>query len=295
MQHEAFIIFGEVLFDCFQNGQQILGGAPFNVAWHLNAFKQKPLLISRIGNDIAGQNILTALQNWGMNNGGVQIDSFYPTGKVSVNFINNEPDYFIEDNQAYDYIETEEFINLNAKILYHGSLALRHNHSRNALANLKSRHQGKIFLDVNLRYPWWHINTLSIWLAEANWVKLNEYELRQIQAGSYSLEDLMHNLMADYQLEGLIVTRGSEGALALDTMGQITRVTPYTNLNIVDTVGAGDAFSAVMLLGLHLNWPLFLSMQRAQDFACALICQPGATLQDASFYQPFVENWKLGN
>ena len=89
------LIFGEVLFDCFPNGKQILGGAPFNVAWHLQAFGVAPLLISRVGNDGLGTQIKTAMQAWGMDCSGLQVDPDRPTGTVTVQFNGEEPLYDI--------------------------------------------------------------------------------------------------------------------------------------------------------------------------------------------------------
>lgn len=75
-------IFGEVLFDYFPDGQRILGGAPFNVAWHLQAFKQRPKFISRIGADQSGCEVSKAMDSWGMDRTSLQIDPVHPTGKV---------------------------------------------------------------------------------------------------------------------------------------------------------------------------------------------------------------------
>ena len=126
MKNQSVIIFGEVLFDCFPDGNIVLGGAPFNVAWHLQAFGVSTLFISRIGDDYYGNNIKEAMQNWGMDLSGLQLDSEHPTGVVNVNFINNEPHYEIVENSAYDFIQSSRLPSLKKDaILYHGTLALR--------------------------------------------------------------------------------------------------------------------------------------------------------------------------
>ena len=109
MQKQAgLFIFGEVLFDCFPGGEQILGGAPFNVAWHLQALGDRPLFISRIGEDAQGGQILQAMRQWGMETGAMQIDTTRPTGRVEVRITNNEPSYDIVADSAYDRISAAD-------------------------------------------------------------------------------------------------------------------------------------------------------------------------------------------
>lgn len=292
MQLETFGIFGEVLFDCFADGVQILGGAPFNVAWHLQAFELEPVFISRVGQDASGNNIRAAMLNWGMSGQALQTDCQYPTGSVAIDIIAGEPHYDILDQQAYDFIDPAQLPNLDCHLLYHGSLALRHPTSLSALESLKSRHRGKIFMDVNLRTPWWDRDRLATWLADADWVKLNDHELQQLLPGTISLENRMSRFMNLYSLEGLVLTRGSQGATAMTAAGEWITVTPENSVAVVDTVGAGDAFAAILLIGLHKNWPLRLTMERAQNFASALVGQRGATVQDFGFYQRFTQDWE---
>lgn len=292
MSIESLGIFGEVLFDRFADGVQILGGAPFNVAWHLQAFGQTPLFISRVGSDSSGDEIRTAMRRWGMSDTALQTDREHPTGSVAVTISDGEPHYEILDNQAYDFIDPATLAELDCRLLYHGSLALRHPNSRLALESLKSRHRGKIFMDVNLRAPWWNQDLLSAWMADADWIKLNDQELRQLLPGNASMESKMWHLMDRYQLEGLVLTCGSQGALAIGAAGELRRVTPASDVQVVDTVGAGDAFAAVLLMGIRHDWPLPQTMERAQDFASALVGQRGATVQNRDFYLGFVQDWK---
>ncbi len=106
------IIFGEILFDIFDN-TEILGGAPFNVAKHLNGFGLKPIIISRIGNDKRGKIILSKMKLWNMETSGIQIDDEHQTGIVNVKIINEEPQFKTLVNLAYDYIEFDEYFWIN--------------------------------------------------------------------------------------------------------------------------------------------------------------------------------------
>ena len=294
MEKNSITIFGEVLFDHFPVGNKVLGGAPFNAAWHLQAFGQQPQFISRVGADMAGNQIRAAMQSWGMKLDFLQQDTIYPTGQVQVSIEQGEPAYSILPDQAYDYIEIQGVDTLNhAGILYHGTLAIRSSVSRQTLAALKAAHQGKIFVDVNLRQPWWHKADVLGLINDADWVKLNIHELQALQNKVSDVKIGMEIFLLQHKLEGLIVTCGEEGALALNKLGEFFSVSPNTLVNVVDTVGAGDAFSAVILLGLNLGWPLENTMLRAQSFASALIGQRGATVDRLDFYQSFISPWQL--
>jgi fructokinase len=292
--NEPLHIFGEVLFDHFPGGSRVLGGAPFNVAWHLQAFGQSPRFISRIGNDPAGLEIAALMDSWGMNREALQIDGKHPTGSVRVMISDGEPHYEIVEDCAYDFIDEALLEGKDTQgILYHGSLAIRNPVARAALKAIKARHQGKIFIDVNLRPPWWRPLTLLPLLDDANWVKLNEDELDLLCPESDGLEATMLEFCELFDLETLVVTRGEEGAVAYDRQQQhFVAVKPPESIAVVDTVGAGDAFSAVLLLGLSKQWPLETTLERAQAFACAVVGKRGATVADREFYRAFSEQWE---
>jgi len=311
MTHNPIAIFGEALFDQFPDGQQVLGGAPFNVAWHLQAFAQSPCFISRVGRDAAGDKIRLAMQAWGMAVENLQTDPDHPTGKVQVTISNGEPSYEILADQAYDFIGEEPLdSDRQFGVIYHGTLALRNRASAQALQDLTARpprqfptglrhthhpwrYQGKVFIDANLRAPWWQKETVSQWLDKAHWAKLNDDELMHLSLPQNTLQETMRLFLEQHELEVLVVTCGSQGALAINQAGELIEVAPTADLTVVDTVGAGDAFAAVLLLGMQHGWPLPLTMERAQSFASALVTQRGATVQDLSFYRPFIDAWNL--
>lgn len=288
----AIHIFGEVLFDHFPDGTRVLGGAPFNVAWHLQAFGASPDFISRIGDDPSGREIIALMEGWGMCRDGLQIDHDHATGSVKVNIIDGEPHYDIVADSAYDFIEAPASDTLSMQgILYHGSLALRNPVSSAALQAVKSRHQGKIFVDINLRPPWWTIETLTSLLRDADWIKLNEAELNQLCSDKPNLEATMQSVCQQFDLEALFVTRGEQGAVAYTRDGGLIAVKPSTQVQVVDTVGAGDAFAAILVLGLNKSWPLATTLERAQAFAGTIVGNRGATVHDMVFYQTFITQW----
>ena len=225
-----------------------MGGAPFNVAWHLQAFGLHPQCISRVGKDALGDKIRETLQRWGMSLAFLQQDKVYPTGLVQVEVGQGEPVFSILPDQAYDYIELRGLDAIDhSGLFYHGSLAVRSATSRHTLSLLKQQHQGKIFMDVNLRQPWWNKADVLALIGDADWVKLNSHELQALVPDKSDLKTSMESLLSQYGLEGIIVTRGQDGALALDDTGRFFSVSPTKAVAVVDTVGAGDAFFSCCL------------------------------------------------
>jgi len=287
------LIFGEVLFDRFPDGNVVLGGAPFNVAWHLQAFGAAPLFVSRVGNDSLGRRIRDAMSAWGMNSAGLQLDSQHPTGTVEVRFEDGEPAYDIVAGRAYDYIAADTIPRISPSLIYHGTLALRGAVSAQALATLRTRFDAPVFVDVNLRPPWWDLHDTRQALDDARWVKLNEDELRLLGTDSGTLGERASDLRQQHRIELLIVTRGGQGAIAFSADGQRAETRPASGNSVVDTVGAGDAFTSVIILGLVRGWPLQQTLDRAQAFASAVVGVRGATVQDPGFYRPFIDQWEL--
>lgn len=286
------LIFGEVLFDHFPDDSRVLGGAPFNVAWHLQAFGLSPCFISRVGDDVAGREIADLMAAWGMGRDWLQTDANHATGSVQVSIEDTEPTYDIVKDSAYDFIDKALLAQRDTQgILYHGSLAIRNPESLAALRAIKASHQGRIFVDVNLRAPWWQPESLLPLLHDADWLKLNQDELFQLCPGGADLQTAMRLLYDCFNLEILLVTCGENGAVAYDGNHQFESVKPSASLAVMDTVGAGDAFSAVLLLGLSQQWPLPITLERAQDFAGALVGRRGATVHDQSFYHDFIQQW----
>lgn len=282
-------IFGEVLFDHFPDGRRVLGGAPFNVAWHLQAFGQRPHLISRVGRDPEGEAVRSAMRSWGMDTTGLQIDGRRPTGRVTVSLENGEPSYDIVHPCAYDAIGDLDGTPADCGLLYHGSLALRDDISRQSARKLKDRGAKLLFVDVNLRPPWWQREQVLAMVRQAHWVKLNHDELDLLSPATRGATGFLR----DHGLQGLVVTHGAGGAELLTGDGGRYSVKPRAGIEVVDTVGAGDAFASVIILGLVRAWPLDITLQRAQEFASRLVGHRGATVADAAFYRPFITDWNL--
>jgi fructokinase len=293
------VIFGEALFDCFPDGHQVLGGAPFNVAWHLQGFELDPLMVSRVGADEAGQEILNRMSAWGMLTSGIQVDEAHPTGRVTVTLSRDVPSFEIEPHQAYDYIDADDarfaVSESTIGLLYHGTLALREDRSLRCLKALIPTSAGSIFCDVNLRDPWWTEELVTWSLANASNVKLNETELRVLTAlPVVSREQCVSaaKTLADrHRLPTLIVTLGADGAFVLSEGGQIQWADAVAVNATADTVGAGDAFSAVFVAGSLHGWEAGMTLERAVRFAADICGVRGATTDDRSLYRKHLGLW----
>lgn len=294
------MILGEVLFDVFPGNVAALGGAPFNVAWHLAGFGLSPLLISRIGEDSHGEDILRTMQDWGMDTAGIQIDPAHPTGAVRVELEEGQPQFTILPNQAYDFMDADialtALVGQNCSLLYHGTLFAR-GASQAAVQSLRQIIPFA-FVDLNLRSPWWEIEKVRHLMQGARWVKMNGDELmamtessqRSADPSESEVEAKARALCLESGWELLALTLGAEGAWLL-TSGKTYRGKAVRVEDLVDTVGAGDAFSAVTLLGLHRGWSLEKTLSRALDFAAALCGIRGASPQDPGLYASYLEQW----
>ena len=291
---ERPVIFGEVLYDCFPDGQAILGGAPFNVAWHLQGFGLSPLFISRVGDDPLGHHVRDAMHHHGMDASGLQLDSLHPTGKVTITMSGKSHSFEIIPDQAYDYIDQGALPPLpESTLFYHGSLAARSPVSAQTLAFLNTRFAGKRLVDINLRSPWWQ-QQQALKLIDGAWLaKLNDEELLLLVPDADDDASRIRQLINNAGLQLLLVTRGAAGAELLTAGGDSFRVAPDSVTDVVDTVGAGDAMTSVLVLAILQGWPWQQALERSQAFASAIVGRRGAIVEEAGFYQPFIDAWEL--
>jgi fructokinase len=287
------IIFGEVLYDFFPDDHAVPGGAPFNVAWHLNAFDLPVEFVSRVGNDTNGQKLRELMKSAGMPVDSLQTDSTRPTGHVNITLGKGQPTYVIAEGVAYDAIEPA-VVNQPCDILYHGTLALRSHQSAHALEQLRGQAK-RVFMDANLRDPYWSRSTALELASKSDWLKVNADEFSILTETPYTKKTSLA-LLSELDLEGLLVTSGERGACVYTQESyQYANVVPKPVESIRDTVGAGDAFSAIFIFGLIHNWPMQAILARAQAFASSIISISGAISTDPEFYAPFKQAWLTEN
>jgi fructokinase len=274
---------GEILWDLLPSGRQ-LGGAPANFACHARALGAESRLITRVGDDPLGREILERLRGLGLLNDTVTVDAEAPTGTVAVALgADGQPRFTIVADVAWDRIEADDAAiaaAVAADVVGFGSLAQRGEASRRAIrAVLSATHPEALrIFDVNLRPPFIDQDVIERSLDLANVFKLNDQELHLLAEMldlPGTVEKQMASLAVRYGLTVVALTRGAKGSLLLRD-GEWSDH-PGLPAVVSDTVGAGDAFTAVLAVGLLGDWPLDRLNERANRVAAYVCSQPGAT------------------
>jgi len=284
------LIVGEVLFDQFPNGKQVLGGAPFNVAWNLQGMGLSPQMVTAVGQDEAANEVNEAMNQWGMSRQFLQSVGDKPTGKVEVEVVDGEPRFDILKDRAWDYIEDPAIEDYSQfSWLYYGSLAYRSPKTAETIRTIIQQSQLPRFVDINIRQPWFHESWLKDLATGAQWLKVNQHELEDLTKTDCSTKEGILNGTAlfreHFQVENFCVTAGSKGAILVNRDGFGMDIAVTTPKPMIDTVGAGDGFASVLFAGLIAGIPLEKAGKAASRFA-GKVCQlNGATCQDPAFYQ----------
>ena len=290
MQPTRPLIVGEVLFDQFPDGQCVLGGAPFNVAWNLRGLGAAPIFVSAVGTDDEGGQVRSTMEAWGLDTGALQISDKWPTGKVQVELNGGEPRFHILDQQAYDQIRYPQLESLAADclLLYLGSLAYRNEPSQSTVRRLILESGLPRFVDLNIRQPWFERAWVAELLENAAWIKLNNHELAWIAESDCQTASQIHaaveKLRRRYGGQQFFITCGSAGAYAIGEAGDPLFAPAPQPAPMVDAVGAGDAFAAAAICGISCSRPLREILQTAVRFASQACTIRGATSQDREHY-----------
>lgn len=272
--------FGEILWDILPTSRQA-GGAPMNVAADLRNFGVNAQIISRVGDDELGVDMIRFLSEKGIPTDLVQIGRTHLTGVAKANISDaHEVTYKIVQPVAWDYIQPDAALTeavQQSDLFVFGSLAARSPLTRDTLMNLLGVARRKVF-DVNLRAPHYERTLIEALLQQTDIAKLNEHELIELSEW-YGYEPNLHRAMEQlrdrYQLDTLCVTLGEAGAVMLDRTGFTTQ--SGFDIDVEDTIGSGDAFLAAFLFKtLQQESP-----QQVLAFACAtgayVATQRGAT------------------
>lgn len=253
MSKSNILCFGEILWDLLPEelGGRIAGGAPMNVAYHLNALGIPSNIISRVGNDALGLELKAFLTQKGISTEFVQTDNVLPTGIVDVTLdAKGSPSYKIVQPVAWDNIMLTDDIKKavsEADALVFGSLICRNEASKHTLFELLDLAKNTVF-DVNLRAPFYSKDIIEPLLQKANIVKMNEHELDIISKWNSHETDFteqVREVQERYDIKTLIVSHGSIGAYCYEK--KILYFQHAFEIKVQDTIGSGDAFLAAFL------------------------------------------------
>lgn len=244
--------FGEILWDVYDSEAHI-GGAPLNFGAHLGKMGQEVYMLSALGEDDLGKLAESYLDSFGVSRDFIGISRTKDTGRCLVTLDKNGmPFYNLLDDVAYDFIDTDK-VKGHFDVLYFGTLALRHDHNKASLeALIKRVNFGDIFVDLNIRSPYYSKESVTFATEKATILKVSLEELDtvasllEIDGGDYKA--FARQLARGYRgLKCIIITLGSEGAFALDTSSDKEYSCDSVKVEVKSTVGAGDSFSAAFL------------------------------------------------
>lgn len=270
---------GELLWDMLPTGKRV-GGAPGNFVYHAIKQGAKGCVISAIGNDALGKELLKELNENDV--GHCLTHSPYPTGTVQVTLKDGIPSYKIIEDVAWDHIQiSEESIALmkKADAICFGTLALRGEESRKTLEKLLSYlpEKAMIFFDANLRSPHYSREGIEDSLSKSDIFKLNDEEL-QVLIPMFDLpeteEEACRELMKRYDLSYLILTAGEKYS-SVYTKRTVSTI-PSMKVGVVDTVGAGDAFSGAFVYGILTGKSVHEAHEAAVKTAAFAVSHAGA-------------------
>ena len=274
---------GELLWDMLPKGKQI-GGAPFNFARHCNQLGLEGFPVSQIGIDELGNETVSLLKDWGITPDFVSRDPQHETGTVNIRLDNQgKPNYEIRDDAAWDFIQHNlllEQLAPKVDIVCFGTLAQRSDASRFTIYSFLDRMSSdaiKLF-DVNLRQHFYSIGSIEASLERASILKLSDEELPVLKNAfslSGSVEVQLSELKNRFELKLIAYTRGAEGSFLIDGSG--TDDHPGNTITTIDTIGAGDSFSATLCAGLLQGLPLAQLNENANQVAAYVCSQRGAT------------------
>ena len=268
---------GEILWDIFPD-KKILGGAPANFVFHARQFGSDATLFTALGNDQQGIELEENAVKAGIIMQSSRVS--HPTGIADI-FLNNEqvPTYKLNDNCAWDHIpltnKLKKFAE-KADLIVFGTIAQRNIESRNTIQEaLKlSKSSSKILFDINLRLDFYSKEIIEESLNAANYLKLNDEEESVLQN---LFNKNIEQIISDFNLELAILTLGPKGSKII-TSNSMSEC-PAAKCKIVDTVGAGDSFTAFFIINYLKGMSISESQKKASKVAAYVCAHNGATVQ----------------
>ena len=268
--NRPIINFGEILWDQFPDYKRA-GGSPFNVSVHLQYLGRKSRLISAIGDDQDGRELLSLMEEKEVNDDFI-LRNKYPTGTVSVLIDEeSEPSYTINEDVAWDHItltENAEKSASKARAFSFATLSQRSPTNRKTLSQIFDLlpADSSRFLDLNLRPPFVSKEIIENSLRQTNYAKFNQDEWDQV-SGMFSLKDI-NQAITRFDLRGIIITRGGDGCSFFNNEGQkFDEPAASLNSHEGDFVGVGDAFWACFIHHTLQQAPAQRRLEKANRYA----------------------------
>jgi fructokinase len=275
---------GELLWDRLLAGEQ-LGGAPANFAYHSSLLGNHVCVLSRVGGDQLGERALARLRQLRLATDFIQQDETHATGAVAVQVdASGQPDFIITKDVAWDYLEFTpqwQALAATADAVCFGSLAQRSPASRQTIRRFlgATRKDALRIFDVNLRQSFYTRDIIDESLTLARLAKINHHELAEVAAmfrlSGSSEAELARQLLIEFALELVCVTRGNQGSLLVSQTEAVEHA--GFAIEVVDTIGAGDAFTAALAFHYLNSAPLKIISEAANLMGATVASHTGAT------------------
>lgn len=284
------VVFGEIIWDVYGEGQKFIGGAPFNFAAHASLFGNDVTMYSAIGADALGREAEEYVDKFGISKEYVTKNGFGTGACLVLLDERGIPSYNLLNDVAYDHIPVTGRIP-SGDILYFGTLAIRNPDSRKALDNLlKNGQYGDIFCDINIRKPFVSEEVVKLCFENATTIKISREELDTVldfimpNRGKMTIKQTAEKIAEAYgNIRTIIITLDSEGAVAYDrASGEYVEV-PVVKTEVVSTVGAGDGFSAAFVSEYAKTKNLRFAIEFANRFAAYVVSKKEAIPTHAEF------------
>lgn len=283
MSSAQVIGLGELLWDCFPD-RRLPGGAPANVAFHAQQLGLPAAVVTRVGEDLLGRELLEFLQRQGLSTDLVQRDPFHGTGTVTIQLsAAGSASYEFLQDSAWDFLEVTPALAAafrEARAICFGTLGQRCETSRRTIQHCLTLASSEclVVYDINLRPPFYNRSWIEQSLGHARIVKLNDEEVAVLgpllDAGSLSPAEFSRWILDRFPAELVCVTRGANGCLV--TSRNESCDVPGERVRVIDTVGAGDAFTAALIWSRLEGWVLARSARFANRVGALVASRPGA-------------------
>jgi len=275
---------GELLWDLLPAGKKA-GGAPFNFAFHATQAGARGIPLSRVGHDDLGAELLEQVRDRGLPVTHIQVDEGFPTGTVTVELQGGSPRYIIHGPTAWDQLSWTadwETVAKNAAAICFGTLAQRNDHARatiHKLVQTGAQAGALIVADLNLRQHFYSQQILQDSIRLARWLKMSAEDwvgvARCLHLDEARPWEELKTLREKHNLELVAYTDGEKGAWLCSAEG--TRTIDPVPVQVADTVGAGDAFTAALLAARNAGADWLAAGRYAAAFAAEVVARPGGT------------------
>jgi len=296
MDNNRVTAVGEILWDVYPEKKR-LGGAPFNFIYHVWKLTGSAEFISNVGNDEYGKEILDFLKRKNFPTKYIAIDNLHPTGNVKVKLNEDKtPRFEISKECCYDYLtineDEQKLIDEETELIYFGTLSQRSETSRNSIQSLFYKNK-KYFCDLNLRHDFFSKEMIEKALITSNVIKINHDELNKLIALfnlSANTLKAIEQLTVNYNIDLVCVTLGEDGAILYN--GKNFDKQKSEPKEIIDTVGAGDAFASLLCVGYLKRVDIKKINKLANEFAADICGENGALPKEDSIYNKYIREFE---